>query len=138
MLPRRVSFPLAWDYAQIRVSSTHNPPSAVSANTLPNWHANFSAVACTTTATVVARGELDVFTAVLLDGALDCLRRAGHRDITLDLTAVSRIDQTGWRAIRRAYDEQRMRGGGPRVKQHSTTKNAPQDAVAAPAGRRAG
>ena len=111
----------------------------MSAKTLPNWHANFSAVACTTTATVVARGELDVFTAVLLDGALDCLRRAGHRDITLDLAAVTRIDQTGWRAIRRAYDEQRMRGGSLGIKhQHSPTKIAPPAAVAARAGGRAG
>jgi anti-anti-sigma regulatory factor len=84
----------------------------------------------------VARGELDVFTAVLLDGALDCLRRAGQRDITLDLTAVTRIDKTGRRAIRRAFDEQRQRGGSLRIKQHSPSKIAPPDAVHL--GRRAG
>ncbi|PZS27956.1 MAG: hypothetical protein DLM58_18015 [Pseudonocardiales bacterium] len=67
--------------------TTHHSPTE-----LPNWHSTFAAAAEVASATVHARGTLDLFTVDLLQGAIDVLTAAGCTDITLDLAEVGSVD----------------------------------------------
>lgn len=60
---------------------------------LPDWHSTFAAAADIASATVHARGSLDLFTVDLLQGAINVLADAGCTDVTLDFADVSSIDQ---------------------------------------------
>lgn len=59
---------------------------------LPPWHSTFTAAADVASATVHARGTLDLFTVDLLQGAIDVLTHAGCTKITLDFTDVETVD----------------------------------------------
>lgn len=67
--------------------TTHPQPGE-----LPAWHSTFAASAEVATATVHARGTLDLFTVDLLQGAIDVLITAGCTDVILDLAEVGSID----------------------------------------------
>lgn len=63
-----------------------------SATGLPAWHSTFAAAADIASATVHARGTLDVFTADLLTGAINLLLTIGCTNITLDFAGVDAVD----------------------------------------------
>ena len=68
--------------------TTHDPRAE-----LPDWHSTFAAAAHLASATVHARGTLDLFTVDLLQGAIDVLTIAGCTDVTLDLAEVGSVDR---------------------------------------------
>ena len=78
---------------------------------LPNWHSTFSANADTRTSTVHARGSLDLLNVELLRGAVDVLITSGRVDITIDLTDINFVDQTGVLLLGSLRQDLEYRGG---------------------------
>lgn len=76
----------------------------------PSWHSSLSANAIIDSATVQARGQLDLVIAVLLD-AISTLLNAGHPCITIDMADGVRIDQTGTRLLATLQDDCRENNG---------------------------
>src|SRR4051794_41708179 len=64
-------------------------------------------------ARVKITGEVDLFTAPELKGALRDLIADGATDLTVDLRAATFLDSTGISALFGAYRLVRARGGGP-------------------------
>jgi anti-anti-sigma factor len=77
----------------------------------PEWHSTFAADADTTTATVHARGALDLLTVEVLRGTVDVITTAGHSDVTIDLTELESIDQAGLVLLGTLRDDLERRGG---------------------------
>jgi anti-sigma B factor antagonist len=75
---------------------THDPPAAFSTDG---------------DGTVIASGEIDIYTAPKLWEALALLIEQGHRKVVLDLAGVEFMDSTGISVIVRAYKQLAPNGG---------------------------
>ena len=82
-----------------------------SAGGVPQWHATFSASADPATATIYARGTLELFTVEYLRGEVERLRGQGVRELRLDLRELSSIDRTAANYVHRLATELAETGG---------------------------
>lgn len=85
--------------------------TAPRSNEGPRWHATFVARADVGTATVTARGVLDIFTVEYLRGEIELLRRSGVSDVQLDLDGLNSIDLTAANYLRGLDAELAAAGG---------------------------
>lgn len=96
---------------------------------LPNWHSTFSANADTRTGTVHARGSLDLLNVELLRGAVEVLIASGRVEVTIDLSNITFVDQTGLLLLGSLRDDLDYRGGrltlvNPRPSVNDTLRRA--------------
>jgi len=100
---------------------------------LPHWHATFAASCDARTATVYARGSLDLFTVEYLRGAVDIVRRAGHVDVHIQAADLIAIDRAGLAYVQAlAVDLDRFGGS---LTFHDVPERLRRDIVAATSGR---